>query len=464
MSHPVIRLTADVLAREDFAVAARSHDFGMLFHVIRKWAGVSFAQIAAASTLKPERVGAMVRGSGRITSYEKIAAVSDGLGIPGHMLGLAPRPWERFEEAPTDDVLVIPTRDPDGRICWLAVGRGALMSHAAQVSVTLGAYVGSLLDTRSTLVDPPSPAEQRKCLHDLRRILVEIDNLLGPGNIIATSHEYLALSRELAQGATGDDARFLTRAQAEWAEFTSWLYHDTGDFNSARYWLHRASRLAKVAADAELVSYIQARRSQLASDLGDGTAATYYGQAALRGSPDRIEVAASTYLAHGAVLCGRDAESALANLDRVNSILECDDQGETPTASDDSGAGSEKSVLAQWADVAYVAVARGRCMAVMGHYDAADAAYQQGLDQLAGAYRRDRGVYLARQACVQAQAGNPDQAVDTGMDALRLAHETGSGRIRRELDGLRDALAPWRDHPVVSDCRAALEGMRFAVS
>lgn len=463
MNHPVHRLPGDVLAREDFAAAARSHDFGTLFHIIRKWAGVSFAQIAAASTLKPERVGAMARGSGRITSFEKIAAVSDGLGIPGCMLGLAPRPWEGPAQDSTD-VLVVPTRDPDGRICWLAVGRAALMSHAARVSVTLGAYVGSLLDTRPTLVDPPSPTEQRNCLHDLRRLLVEIDNLLGPGNIISTSHEYLAFSRELAQGASGEDARFLTRAQAEWAEFTSWLYHDAGDFGSARYWLHRASRLASAAADAELVAYVQARRSQLASDLGDGAAATYYGQAALRGSRDRIEVAAGTYLAHGAVLNGEGAGVALAHLDRATSIIECDGQGEKLRASNDSSGEGEKSVLAQWADAAYVAVARGRCLAEMGQYDAADAAYQRGLDQLAGAYRRDRGVYLARQACVQAKAENPDRAVDTGMDAVGLAHETGSGRIRRELDGLRDALTPWREHPVVSDCRAALEGMRFAVS
>src|SRR2546430_833788 len=84
-----------VLQRADMQDALAHHDFGVVFALTRKWAGISYSRIAEACAIKPERVGLLARGVGSITTYEKVAVIADGLRIPGHLLGLAPRAWER---------------------------------------------------------------------------------------------------------------------------------------------------------------------------------------------------------------------------------------------------------------------------------------------------------------------------------------------------------------------------------
>ncbi|MFJ3273971.1 hypothetical protein [Streptomyces sp. NPDC086776] len=50
--------------------------------------------MAAECDIKPDRVGTLARGQGRITTFEKIVQIADALRVPGRVLGLAPRPWE----------------------------------------------------------------------------------------------------------------------------------------------------------------------------------------------------------------------------------------------------------------------------------------------------------------------------------------------------------------------------------
>lgn len=88
-------LPTHVLGRADVQAALKRHDFGQVFKLARQWGGISFLKIADACDIKPERVGKLARGDGAITTYEKIAYIADALGIPGRMIGLAPRPWEQ---------------------------------------------------------------------------------------------------------------------------------------------------------------------------------------------------------------------------------------------------------------------------------------------------------------------------------------------------------------------------------
>ncbi|MDT3400614.1 tetratricopeptide repeat protein [Streptomyces sp. B1866] len=83
-----------MLEREDVRAALVRHDFGTVFFLARKWGGISFSRLAEACDIKPERVGRIARGDSRITSIEKIEWIADALRIPGHLLRLAPRPWE----------------------------------------------------------------------------------------------------------------------------------------------------------------------------------------------------------------------------------------------------------------------------------------------------------------------------------------------------------------------------------
>ncbi|MET7765688.1 helix-turn-helix domain-containing protein [Streptomyces sp. NPDC005393] len=92
-----------LLAREDVRAALLRHDFGTFFALARKWSGISFMRIAEACDMKPERVGKLARGEGRVTSVEKMEQIADGLRVPGGLLRLAPRPWEAREPRRASD-------------------------------------------------------------------------------------------------------------------------------------------------------------------------------------------------------------------------------------------------------------------------------------------------------------------------------------------------------------------------
>ncbi|QYX34534.1 hypothetical protein K1J57_16930 [Nocardiopsis sp. MT53] len=90
---PSAALPAELLAREDMQRALQEHDFATVFQLARRH-GISFGKIGASCGVKAERVGRIARDLVRVTSYDKICEIADGLRIPGHLLGLTPRPWE----------------------------------------------------------------------------------------------------------------------------------------------------------------------------------------------------------------------------------------------------------------------------------------------------------------------------------------------------------------------------------
>jgi hypothetical protein len=72
-----------------------------------------------------------------------------------------------------------------------------------------------------------------------------------------------------------------------------------------------------------------------------------------------------------------------------------------------------------------------------------------------GGYHRDRGVYLARHAAACAGAREPEQAVSLGTQALRIAQDTGSGRIVDALAQLDSRLQQWEKTARVVEFRAS---------
>ncbi|MFD9932274.1 helix-turn-helix domain-containing protein [Streptomyces massasporeus] len=82
--------------------ALETHDFGTVFRLARSRAGISYSRIAAECDIKPDRVGTLAKGQGKITTIDKVRQIADALRVPGDMVGLAPRPWEASEPpAPT---------------------------------------------------------------------------------------------------------------------------------------------------------------------------------------------------------------------------------------------------------------------------------------------------------------------------------------------------------------------------
>ncbi|MDX3746710.1 helix-turn-helix transcriptional regulator [Streptomyces sp. AK08-02] len=97
-------LASDVLDREDVKRALAEHDFAAAFALFKKWGGLSQNRIASACQLTPGKVSTIISGRHQVTSFDVVRRISDGLRIPGRMLGLADRPWEREPAAPDSPV------------------------------------------------------------------------------------------------------------------------------------------------------------------------------------------------------------------------------------------------------------------------------------------------------------------------------------------------------------------------
>jgi tetratricopeptide (TPR) repeat protein len=350
-----------------------------------------------------------------------------------------------------NDGIIVPCRDLSGRIIWVSVPRRTFLLGG--VSAAAGAVGGPVVPaarnkkTARALAGaggPAADADPIEHLRSLRAVLVESDNLLGPRHIVSTVEEHIQLISQLRVARSGADRRALLDMQARYAEFAGWLHQDLGNFARAGHWLDRALEWAHAVGDPEMATYILARKSQLAGDMLDGAGTVDLAAAAQNMARPRSKLAAvaPTYAAHGHALLGEDSETLRA-LDHADDRL--------GNLEDDPA-----SQWASWLDTAYITVHRAQCLEILGEHGQAADAFQQALRGLHPTYRRDRGVYLAREALAHAHAADPAQAAAAGMHALAIAAETGSGRIVNELARLDTELAAWRAVPDVEDFRTAL--------
>ncbi|MFE6766490.1 XRE family transcriptional regulator [Streptomyces sp. NPDC057689] len=86
---PVSLLTDPVMIE-----ACRVRDFGRVFKLVKARAGIYPSMIARRCDLTPSRVGEVIAGRRQLLHMDVVERISDGLRIPGHMLGLARRSWE----------------------------------------------------------------------------------------------------------------------------------------------------------------------------------------------------------------------------------------------------------------------------------------------------------------------------------------------------------------------------------
>jgi tetratricopeptide (TPR) repeat protein len=346
------------------------------------------------------------------------------------------------------DELVLPCRAIDGRIIWVSIprrtflhgglGAAALTAIATAGSGPLGASVARLLTAANAEVSPI------ETLRQLRRALIDADNLLGPSSVLPAVHSQIQVIRQLRAGRRGADRQALLTLQAQYAEFAGWLHQDARDFQAAGFWLDRALEWSHAATDRDMATYVMARKSQLAGDMCDAANAVDLANAAsgMARKGSRLKATAATYGAHGYALAGQHTACFRA-IDGAREMTgRLDDNPESPWAT--------------WLDNAYIDVQRGRCLSALGDHAAAAAVFQQAIRDLPPAYRRDRGVYLAREALAHAEAREPEQAAGVGMEAVVIAHETQSGRVIDELARVGSGLAPWATLPAVADFQDAL--------
>lgn len=365
----------------------------------------------------------------------------------------------------TEDAVSVPVLH-DGKVIFVSVSRRALLRLAGTtVAVTAaGVPLAAPAGAGEAGVALPLAADANPIEHlrEIRRVLIDNDNLFGrPRVAIPTVEQQIRVMQHLRGVLDGGDRRRLVQLQASYAEFAGWLHEDAGDLGAAQYWMDRALEWSHAAADPDLVTYILARKAQLAGDMADGVQAVDVGQAAeLAARPGtRLAAIAATYTAHGHALQADEAGCA-AGYARAHHLVDATDvDPATPWGA--------------WLDHAYIEVHRSRSLAVLGRHQqdggaaspagtrllrqAADG-FATAIGQLPVGYHRDRGVYLARQAAAYTGAREPEHAADVAMRALSVGAQTGSARILTELAQVDQDLAGWRSLPPVAAFHDALAG------
>ncbi|MEU3491195.1 helix-turn-helix domain-containing protein [Streptomyces massasporeus] len=357
-------------------------------------------------------------------------------------------------QATSDDAGVcLPARLRDGTVVFVAldrrdllrggvgIGAAAALGTAAPAAADSSAVPGLVRRARSAAAYGGTPVEHLK---RLRRLLINSDNMLGPGQAIKAVRDHIEVIKELRREAKGADRHDLMELQTQYAEFASWLYQDLGDFNSARFWLDRAFDWSHTVGDGDLTSYVMARKAQLAGETRDLVDVVDLAEAAQRLARPRSRLAAvaRTYESYGHALRGEVSESQRA-IDDVHGAL--DRVAEDP------------SPWGVWLNTQYVEVHRAQGLEVLGRHDQAADIFMSAIKALPEDYHRDRGVYLARAAIAHAGAGVPEQAATVGLQALTVAEDTGSGRIFKELSRLDKVLLPWQRQPDVAEYRTAFD-------
>lgn len=162
-------LAPEVLDRDDLKRALAEHDFSAAFTLIKKWGGLSQNRIASACQLTPGKVSTIISGQQQVTSFDVICRIADGLRIPGRMVGLADRPWERHPDSP-DPPKPPAVRQPKDDAPWRAdatvhlaselTRSDLVMDRRAATRALAGAAIGgaALLDPLEAWLQPAAPA------------------------------------------------------------------------------------------------------------------------------------------------------------------------------------------------------------------------------------------------------------------------------------------------------------------
>ncbi|WP_243742377.1 hypothetical protein [Actinorugispora endophytica] len=401
---PPAALPTHVLQRLDVQQALARKDFGRLFYLTRKWGGISYSKIAESCDIKPERVGTLARGKGGITTYDKIIQIADGMRIPGHFLGLLPRPWEA------------------------ATASSSIAGQPGHPEVAAVELAGQMYES-----------ELLRHLGQQWHHLVKTDNLLGPRAALRGVCDQIRIIEELLNLASFGTAlrKGLLSLAARYAESASWLYEDSGDVVKAHAWTDRAVQWAYEADDQAMLAWAFFRKSQQAEEPGNSIALAETAQRNRDALPRPMRSAIVQQQAAGFARIG-DEQGAHRLFDQA---LEW--------AVDPDLYGDARNGHGSFCTLSYIELERARAWTVLGLPQRAVAIYDHVIPRMPVVYQRDRGVALARCAAAYTFLEEPEHAAVLAREALAIAHATGTGRAVNDLAAIA---APLRRHqalPVV---------------
>ncbi|WP_261989648.1 helix-turn-helix domain-containing protein [Streptomyces sp. uw30] len=393
-----------------------------MFHVARAEAGISYSAIAAECGIKPERVGTLAKGHGKVTSFEKIVRIADAFRVPSHMVGLAPRPWETTSEGS------------------VGAGRREFLKTSAAASLAV-----SLPD----LSRPPTggrvggdlPGQLRQRTARLRRL----DDVLGGGDTYRTYlGEYQATRTLLRRSTyTEETARGLLSVLAEQAQQAGWAAFDGGLHSEARGLYEASQKAAADAGDAELagnalafLAYQGLRGDRQARQDAVRTAARSCTTAGPDAAP-RVRALLYERLAWAHAVAGHAEETERALDAARDALAEVD--------------GAPQPDWAAWVDDTELQIMSGRCWTELRRPLRAVPVLEAALARYDDSHARDKALYLSWLADSYLTAGEVEQAATVAGRALDLSSGVASVRPRERLAPVLRRLGQHQALPAVAD-------------
>ncbi|NUS87381.1 MAG: XRE family transcriptional regulator [Streptomyces sp.] len=432
---PPTALPRELLNHAEMRAAIVAHDFGAVFSLARDLAKISYSKIAAECDIKPERVGTLARGQGRITSLDKIATIADALRIPGHLLGLAPRDWETAVapgHAPTASARITSTTREGSE----TVLRREFFRASAGAGLVLGLpELTPIKASRQIGRDVPEQLRQRTAR--LRRL----DDVLGGGDTYRVYlGEYHATKTMLREGSyTEETGHALLSVLSEQAQQAGWAAFDAGkhaDASSLYEASHQAATEAKDTALAgNALAFLAYQKINADRTAGIDIAVESCSTAG-PGAPAGVR----------ALLYGRLAwaYAAAGNADETERAL---DAAESALREDD---GIPQPDWAAW-DGNGLHIMAGRCWTELCRPLRAVPVLEDFLSHYDDTHARDKSLYLSWLADSYLAAGEIEQAAAITGRALELSAGVASVRPRQRLTPILHQLRAHQDLPAVAD-------------
>ncbi|MET9314195.1 helix-turn-helix transcriptional regulator [Kribbella sp. NPDC003505] len=247
------------------------------------------------------------------------------------------------------------------------------------------------------------------------------DNLAGSRSLVPVVPHQVKFIEDLVGKSRGQGQTQLLYVAARFAEFAGWANQDAGDLREAMRWSNIALDYAQEAEDSHLTSYIQMRKSSIASDANKPKLALGFAKEALQnGSALSPQVRAVAYrqaaqahaISGDATGCARMLQQAY---ELANQPVE------------------DENDIARYCTPSYIEMEAANCWVELEKPKEAIKTLHQGLKVWQPEFRRDLGLCLSRLAVAYAISEEPDNAVAVAQQSLSIAANTRSQRIVGQL-------------------------------
>lgn len=469
-------LAPDVLDRDDVKRALAEHDFAAAFTLIKKWGGLSQNRIASACQLTPGKVSTIISGQQQVTSFDVICRISDGLRIPGRMLGLADRGWEGEPDTPDPPPLPAARSSEDApwrptatvHLAAVLTRSDLVIDRRAATRALAGAALtgASLLDSLEGWLQPAPVTESGRTRGRLGQR--EVDELEVTAQAFrAWDHKFGGgLRRKAVVGQLNEVASHLDDHQAPAVEqrlfqvmahlggTAATMAWDSGLQKQAQNYYRLALRAAHAAGDAAFGANVLAgmARQMLYRDRPqDALELVHLAQKGSRAAAGpRVRAMLHTREAWAYAAMGRSAAFRRATSEAAETLAEAHHD--------------EPYWIAYFDDAELAGVTGGRLLELARqdpheHAEAAADSIHQALESRAPEARRSHALDAIGLAECHFLMGDLTGAVEHTRTAVYAAERTQSNRVRTQLGQLYPYTVGWGASRTVSEARTMIRDL-----